>query len=266
MLLTKTTPARPPAGLDPALLARFTATVGKKYAITDPDAQAPYLIEMRDMFAGRTPLVLRPGSVEEVSQILRLANESATAIVPQGGNTGLVGGQTPHAGEVLLSLNRLDRVREVDPVSNTHDRRGGRHALARARSRSCRGPALSAASPLGGDLHHRRQSFHQCRGHRGARVRHCALACARPRSGARRRPRARQPQQAQEGQYRLRPQQPFHRRGRHARRDHRRGAPSHSAAALGGDGVPRRPLAAGGHSICWALPASARGAASPASN
>jgi FAD/FMN-containing dehydrogenase len=119
MLLTKTTPARPPAGLDPALLARFTATVGKKYAITDPDAQAPYLIEMRDMFAGRTPLVLRPGSVEEVSQILRLANESATAIVPQGGNTGLVGGQTPHAGEVLLSLNRLDRVREVDPVSNT---------------------------------------------------------------------------------------------------------------------------------------------------
>jgi FAD/FMN-containing dehydrogenase len=43
---------------------------------------------MRDMFAGRTPLVLRPGSVEEVSQILHLANETATAIVPQGGNTG----------------------------------------------------------------------------------------------------------------------------------------------------------------------------------
>jgi FAD/FMN-containing dehydrogenase len=56
--------------------------------ITDPDAQAPYLIEMRDMFAGRTPLVLRPGSVEEVSQILHLANETATAIVSQGGNTG----------------------------------------------------------------------------------------------------------------------------------------------------------------------------------
>jgi len=112
---------KPPsaAAPDPALLARFAAIVGGKYAITDPDAQAPYVVEMRDMFAGHTPLVVRPGSVAEVSHILRLANETGTAIVPQGGNTGLVGGQTPHGGEVLLSLNRLDRVREVDPVSNT---------------------------------------------------------------------------------------------------------------------------------------------------
>jgi D-lactate dehydrogenase (cytochrome) len=74
---------------------------------------------MRDLFRGQTPLVLRPGSVTEVAQILRLANETSTAIVPQGGNTGLVGGQTPQHDEVVLSLNRLDRVREVDPVSNT---------------------------------------------------------------------------------------------------------------------------------------------------
>jgi D-lactate dehydrogenase (cytochrome) len=105
--------------LDPALLARFAAIVGEKYAITDPQAQAPYLLEMRDLFRGQTPLVLRPGSVTEVAQILRLANETSTAIVPQGGNTGLVGGQTPQHDEVVLSLNRLDRVREVDPVSNT---------------------------------------------------------------------------------------------------------------------------------------------------
>jgi FAD/FMN-containing dehydrogenase len=123
-MLSKTpankTPAEPPpTAPDPAVLARLAAIVGGKYAITDPDAQAPYVVEMRDMFAGHTPLVLRPGSVAEVSQILRLANETRTAIVPQGGNTGLVGGQTPHGGEVLLSLNRLDRVREVDPVSNT---------------------------------------------------------------------------------------------------------------------------------------------------
>jgi D-lactate dehydrogenase (cytochrome) len=105
--------------LDPALLARFAAIVGEKDAITDPQAQAPYLLEMRDLFRGQTPLVLRPGSVTEVAQILRLANETSTAIVPQGGNTGLVGGQTPQHDEVVLSLNRLDRVREVDPVSNT---------------------------------------------------------------------------------------------------------------------------------------------------
>jgi D-lactate dehydrogenase (cytochrome) len=105
--------------LDPALLARFAAIVGDKYAITDPQMQAPYLIEMRNMFQGHTPVVLRPGTVDEVSKILALANETATAIVPQGGNTGLVGGQIPLHNEIVVSLNRLDRIREVDPTSNT---------------------------------------------------------------------------------------------------------------------------------------------------
>src|SRR5215471_4273660 len=101
------------------LLARFVAIVGNKNAITDREAQAPYLTEPRDMFRGTSPVVLRPGSVAEVAEILKLANETATAIVPQGGNTGLVGGQIPQHGEIVLSLNRLDRIREVDPVSNT---------------------------------------------------------------------------------------------------------------------------------------------------
>src|ERR1700738_5581048 len=107
MMLSKT-----PASLDPTLLARFAAIVGEKHAITDPQAQAPYLIEMRDMFHGHTPMVLRPGSVAEVAAIVKLANETSTAIVPQGGNTGLVGGQISHGGEVVLSLTRLDRLRE----------------------------------------------------------------------------------------------------------------------------------------------------------
>jgi D-lactate dehydrogenase (cytochrome) len=101
------------------LLSRFATIVGEKYAITDPQAQLPYLTEMRDLYRGRTPMVLRPGSVEDVSRILALANETGTAIVPQGGNTGLVGGQLPFHDEILLSLNRLDRIREVDPASNT---------------------------------------------------------------------------------------------------------------------------------------------------
>jgi len=105
--------------LNPDLLKRFAAIVGEKYAITDRAAQAPYLVEMRDLYHGVTPMVLRPGSVEEVAAILKLANETRTAIVPQGGNTGLVGGQVPFNGEVLLSLTRLDRIREVDAVSNT---------------------------------------------------------------------------------------------------------------------------------------------------
>jgi D-lactate dehydrogenase (cytochrome) len=103
----------------PDLLARFAAIVGDKYAVTDPQMQEPYLVEMRDLYHGRTPVVLRPGSVKEVSDILKLANETRTAIVPQGGNTGLVGGQIPHHGEIVLSLKRLDTIREVDPLSNT---------------------------------------------------------------------------------------------------------------------------------------------------
>jgi D-lactate dehydrogenase (cytochrome) len=114
MMLTK---ASSPA--DPGLLSRFAAIVGEKHAITEPAAQAPYLMEMRDLYHGSTPMVLRPGSVAEVAKILCLANETVTPIVPQGGNTGLVGGQIPFNGEIVLSLNRLDRIREVDPVSNT---------------------------------------------------------------------------------------------------------------------------------------------------
>jgi FAD/FMN-containing dehydrogenase len=109
----------PERSIDPELLARFTAIVGPRNAITEATDLAPYLTEERGLYQGRSPLVLRPGSVEEVSAILKLASKSATAIVPQGGNTGLVGGQTPHNGEVVLSLKRLDRVREVDPTSNT---------------------------------------------------------------------------------------------------------------------------------------------------
>ena len=74
---------KPPTALDPALLARFTAIVGEKYAITDPQLKAPYLVEMRNMFQGHTPVVLRPSCVAEVSAILKLANETATPIAGQ---------------------------------------------------------------------------------------------------------------------------------------------------------------------------------------
>ena len=105
--------------LSPELIARFRKIVGDKYAVTDPADIAPYVTEERDLFHGRSPLVLRPGSTAEVAAICRLANEHRVALVPQGGNTGLVGGQTPHNGEVVVSLRRLDDIREVDTASNT---------------------------------------------------------------------------------------------------------------------------------------------------
>ncbi len=103
----------------PDLLPRFVQIVGDKYAVTDAQTLAPHLIEGRGLYQGRSSLMLRPGSTQEVAAILKLANETNTAVVPQGGNTGLVGGQIPFDGELILSLTRLDRIREVDAASNT---------------------------------------------------------------------------------------------------------------------------------------------------
>src|SRR5262245_29461911 len=107
------------ATLSADLIARFSAIVGPQHALTDPDQQLPYLREWRDMYEGRASVVLRPGSTEEVSQILTLANEHRIPVVPQAGNTGLVGGQIPMQGEVVLSVSRLKRVRAVDPEGFT---------------------------------------------------------------------------------------------------------------------------------------------------
>src|SRR6202049_4233511 len=110
-------PAAPP--LSPELVAKFRAIVGDKYAVTDAADIAPYVTEERDLFHGRSPLVLRPGSTAEVSAICKLATEHRIALVPQGGNTGLVGGQTPLDGEVVVSTRRMDKIRDTDTASNT---------------------------------------------------------------------------------------------------------------------------------------------------
>ncbi|MGE0211389.1 MAG: FAD-binding oxidoreductase [Parvibaculaceae bacterium] len=79
----------------------------------------PYLREPRQKFEGSAALVVRPASTQEVSQILKLANAARVGIVAQAGNTGLVGGQTPAAGEIVLSLERLTRIRGLDALDNT---------------------------------------------------------------------------------------------------------------------------------------------------
>jgi len=109
--------AMPP--LAPELIDQFRRIVGERHAITDATDIEPYVTEERNLFHGRSPLVLRPGSTAEVSEICKLASAHKIALVPQGGNTGLVGGQTPHNGEVVVSLRRLDKIREVDTASNT---------------------------------------------------------------------------------------------------------------------------------------------------
>jgi len=99
-----------------AVLQRFCEVVGPDHAIADPGQQLPYLREWRDLYAGRAALVLRPGSTKEVAQILGIANAAGIGVVPQGGNTGLVGGQipSPDGTEIVLSVSRLAKVREID--------------------------------------------------------------------------------------------------------------------------------------------------------
>jgi FAD/FMN-containing dehydrogenase len=111
-------PFRRPSQHTLAALARI---VGEEHAISDPEAMTPYLVEWRDRYRGSAALVLKPGSTAEVASILSLANETRTAIVPQGGNTGLVGGQIPFesGNEVVVSLSRLVRVRDIDLSGNT---------------------------------------------------------------------------------------------------------------------------------------------------
>ena len=103
------------------ILIRFAEITGEANALTRPEDQAGYLREWRDLYVGKTPVVLRPGTTEEVSKILALANEHGIGVVPQGGNTGLVGGQIPstRGDEIVLSVSRLNKVRSVDADGGT---------------------------------------------------------------------------------------------------------------------------------------------------
>jgi len=104
-----------------AFLARLAAIIGGPNVVTEADDLAPYLREPRDLFHGRALCLARPGSTDEVSALVALCADTNTKIVPQGGNTGLVGGQIPSekGDEIILSLARMKRMREIDRSSNT---------------------------------------------------------------------------------------------------------------------------------------------------
>ena len=102
-----------------SVLDRLKDAVGAKGFSTDPDEIAPHLEEWRGKYHGHSPLLLKPATTAEVSAVLRLCNDSGTALVTQGGNTGLVGGQIPLHGEVLLSTRRLNKLRALDESGMT---------------------------------------------------------------------------------------------------------------------------------------------------
>ena len=112
--------AERPAADQSAIIDALVAIVGDKHVLRDPVDMQSYLREPRDLFHGQATCIVRPSNVGEVSAVLKLCHETRTMLVPQGGNTGLVGGQIPDLGtEIVLSLGRMKRVREVDASSNT---------------------------------------------------------------------------------------------------------------------------------------------------
>jgi FAD/FMN-containing dehydrogenase len=104
-----------------ALIGSLQGIVGAGAVLTTREDMDPFLHEPRGLYHGTARAIVRPGSTEEVAAILRLAQEHGVAVVPQGGNTGLVGGQTPEAKHpaIILSLQRLDKIREVDVLTDT---------------------------------------------------------------------------------------------------------------------------------------------------
>jgi FAD/FMN-containing dehydrogenase len=100
-----------------AFLKRLKALVGPEGWTDDPDILAPRLVEWRDRWSGRTPLMLSPATPEETAAIVGLCAAEGAPLTLQGGNTGLVGGQIPQ-GEILLSTRRMRAIRDVDPVDD----------------------------------------------------------------------------------------------------------------------------------------------------
>jgi FAD/FMN-containing dehydrogenase len=100
--------------LPPELVSTLVEAVGPTHVLTGADETAGWTVDWTGRFVGRTPAVVRPGSVDEVAAVLRACAAEGVGVVPQGGNTGLVGGSVPLEGEVVLSLRRLDAVGQVD--------------------------------------------------------------------------------------------------------------------------------------------------------
>ncbi|PUA79791.1 FAD-binding oxidoreductase [Nocardioides currus] len=105
----------------PDLLTDLRAALGDEHVLTAEANTAAYAVDWRGAYRGTPLAVLRPGSTDEVAAAVRLANDAGVAIVPQGGNTGMCGGAVPtdDGSQLVLSLGRMRRVREVDAEGGT---------------------------------------------------------------------------------------------------------------------------------------------------
>ncbi len=106
--------------VDTALLAALRERLGDAGVLTGHDTDG-YCEDWRGLYQGRAMAVIRPADTEAVAAAVRLCVQHRIAIVPQGGNTSMVGGASPHedGSEIVLSVSRLNRVRHIDPVDMT---------------------------------------------------------------------------------------------------------------------------------------------------
>ena len=100
-----------------ALVTALRAIVGERHCLTDPALRASYETDWTRRFHGESVAVLRPASATEIAAILRACGDAGVGVVPQGGNTGLVGGSVPRGGEVVLSLLRRNEIETVDATA-----------------------------------------------------------------------------------------------------------------------------------------------------
>ncbi len=100
---------------------KLRAIVGDKGLIVDDQGKHPYVTDWRENFVGNALAVVRPANTEEVAAVVRLCAAEKVSVVPQGGNTGLVGGGIPQqkGREIVLSLNRMTRITDIDPIGYT---------------------------------------------------------------------------------------------------------------------------------------------------
>ena len=105
----------------PEFTARLAEIVGASHVLTAKDDVAPYYTDWRHVYAGTGIAVVRPASTEEVSRVVALCASEGIAIVPQAGNTGLVGGSIPTGKrrEIVLSVSRMNRIRSLDALNAT---------------------------------------------------------------------------------------------------------------------------------------------------
>jgi FAD/FMN-containing dehydrogenase len=101
------------------MLAALSGTVGARTIVTDADLIEPWLHDWRGIYHGRAPALLQPETTAEVATIVRAAAAHRVQLVPQGGNTSMVGGATPpkDGAALILSLRRLNRIRSIDPTA-----------------------------------------------------------------------------------------------------------------------------------------------------